>query len=67
MSHFGMQMPGGKASRSAAPDVYTAMMVVATIALAAACAVVGLAGSKVGKDGNVFEVQQQGHVQLPQK
>jgi len=67
MSQFGMQMPGGKPSRSSAPDVYTAMMVVATIALAAACAVVGLAGSKVGKDGNVFQVQDAGHIRLPQK
>jgi len=67
MSQFGMQMPGGRQSRSAAPDVYTALMFVAVIALGAACALLWIQASKVGVDGSPFKLQEEGRISLPQQ
>ncbi|KAA0215810.1 MAG: hypothetical protein DYG94_06540 [Leptolyngbya sp. PLA3] len=64
MSQFGMQMPGGRQSRGPVPDVYTALMFVAVVALAAACAVLWINASKVGANGSPFELQEQGRIQL---
>lgn len=67
MSQFGMQMPGGRQSRSANPDVYTALMFLAVVALAAACAVLWIQASKVGADGSPFQLQEEGRISLPQR
>ena len=64
MSQFGMQMPGGRQSRGPVPDVYTALMFVAVAALAAACAVLWFAASKVGPDGSPLSLQEEGRIQL---
>jgi hypothetical protein len=67
MSQFGMQMPGGRQSRSAAPDVYTALMFVAVVALGAACALLWIQASKVGVDGSPFKLQEEGRISLPEQ
>jgi hypothetical protein len=67
MSQFGMQLPGGRQARSASPDVYTALMFLAVVALAAACAVLWIQASKVGKDGSPFQLQEQGRNALPRQ
>jgi len=59
MSQFGMQMPAGR-KRASSPDVYTGLMVVAVVFLAAATAVLWQAAGKVGKAGNAFELQEAG-------
>jgi len=64
MSQFGMQMPGGRAARKAGPDVYTIMLVIAALALGAACAVVGLSATKVAPDGNLLELQDANRIRL---
>lgn len=58
MSQFGMQMPGGRGSRKAGPDVYTALMFVGTVALLVAAVVLGVAASQVSPDGNPFSVRE---------
>lgn len=65
MSQFGMQMPGGRQSRSAVPDVYTALMFLAVVALGAACAILWIQASKVGPDGSPFKLQEDGRITLP--
>lgn len=57
MSQFGMQMPAAKAKRGASPDVYTALVVAAFAFLFAACWVMYVSGTKVGKDGKFWELQ----------
>ncbi len=64
MSQFGMQMPGGRARRNASPDVYAALGFVAVAFLLVACVMMWQAASRVGKDGNPFELQEQGKIQL---
>lgn len=65
MSQFGMQMPGGRQSRSASPDVYTALMFIAVVALGAACALLWVQASKVGKDGVPYQLQEKDRIVLP--
>lgn len=64
MSQFGMQMPGGRARRSAAMNVYTGLLAAAVVTLLVACGFLWVAGSKVGVNGNPFEIQKAGSVQL---
>ncbi len=64
MSHFGMQMPGGRAKRGASPDVYSALSFVALAFLIAACVLVFRAGKKVGPGGSAFELQQPGSISI---
>jgi hypothetical protein len=66
MNQFGMQMPGGKAKRGGSPDVYTALMFVAVVCLAVASAFVYVQGSKVGKEGSAFAIQEAGDIKLKQ-
>ena len=47
MSQFGMQMPGGRAARSASPNAYTAILAFAVVSLAVATAVMWQAGTQV--------------------
>ncbi|GJQ30708.1 MAG: hypothetical protein HBSAPP03_25920 [Phycisphaerae bacterium] len=65
MSQFGMQMAGGRVRRAASPDVYTALAVVATIFLVAALVVMFNAGSRVGKGGSPFGLQDAKRIELP--
>lgn len=60
MSQFGMQMPGGRAKRSASMDVYTALAFAAVIFLVVACVMMWQAAAKVGVDGKPFEFQKAG-------
>ncbi|MEZ6233444.1 MAG: hypothetical protein R3B68_04575 [Phycisphaerales bacterium] len=60
MSQFGMQMPGGRARRGSSPDVYTGLLFLAVAALAAACVVLYMAGSKVGPEGNALGMHEAG-------
>jgi len=64
MSQFGMQMPGGRARRAASMNVYTGLLFVAVMALAVACGFLWFAGTKVGANGNPFELQQAGKIQF---
>lgn len=58
MADFGMQMPGGRGRMGPTPNVYTALMFVAVVALIGACAAAYLAATKVSPDtGNPFSVQ----------
>jgi len=52
MSQFGMQMPGGRTAKGASPDVYTALIFVAVVALGVAVGVVWMSGSVVGPEGS---------------
>lgn len=64
MSQFGMQMGGVGRRRAASPDVFTAMMGVAVVALAVACFVMWNAGSRIGLDGNFWGIQKAGDVKF---
>ena len=64
MSQFGMQMPAAKSKRGASPDVYTALVVTATAFLIAACWVMYISGTKVGKDGKFWELQDPKNVKI---
>lgn len=66
MSQFGMQMPGGRAQRSAGPDVYTALMFVGTVAMVVAIALLWIAASKVSPSDNPFAVQDPDSVKIKQ-
>lgn len=65
MSQFGMQMPGGRARRTASMNVYTGLLFLAVVGLAVACGFMYVAASKVGVDGNPFGLQEAGRIQLP--
>lgn len=59
MNQMGMQMPGGKARRGSSPDVFTALLFLATIMLLAACIMVYMQGSKIGPEGSAFGIQEE--------
>lgn len=67
MAEFGMQMPGGRKSRSATPNVYTVLLFVGTVLLAIAAGLVYRAGSIVGPEGNALGLQEPGQVKLATK
>jgi hypothetical protein len=64
MAQFGMQMPASK-KKASGLNVYTFLSMVACVALAAACAVMFMYGSKVGPNGKAWELQQVGKISLP--
>lgn len=64
MSQFGMQMPG-RLKRSASPDVYAVLAVIAAVFLAVALAIMYGAATKVGKGGNPFGLQDPKKIELP--
>ncbi|MBX3384186.1 MAG: hypothetical protein KF864_11835 [Phycisphaeraceae bacterium] len=64
MSKFGMQMPASR-KRSASPDVFTALAVIATVFLAVGLMVIYTNGAKVGKGGEPWSLQEAGNIQLP--
>ena len=51
MSQLGMNLPGG-ARRRPQMTVYTGMLFIAVVSLATACAMVFLAGQKIGPGGD---------------
>lgn len=64
MSDFGMQMPGGRGARRPSPDVYTALLAVASVALLTAVVFVYLGAAKVGKGGSAFGLQDAQRIDL---
>ena len=64
MSQFGMQMPGGRQRQGSSPDVFTALLFIAVVALGAASYLMWQAASAIGPDGDPFKAQQAGRVQL---
>lgn len=62
MNQMGMQMPGGKARRGSSPDVFTALLFLATVLLLAACVMVYMQGSKIGPEGSAFKIQEEGKI-----
>ncbi len=57
MSQMGMNLPGASRRRNATMDIYTGLLFVAVVALIAACAVVFINGSILGKGGSAFSLQ----------
>ena len=66
MSQFGMQMPGARARRGSSPDIYTALLFLAFVALAIAFGVAFKQGSVIGKDGSAFGIWEKGQITLTQ-
>ena len=64
MSQFGMQMPGGRQNKGAAPDVYTALMFLGLVSMGVAVAMLYIAGTKVSPDGNPLKIQEPHKIQL---
>jgi len=69
MSQFGMQMPGGRQARAASMNVYTGLLFLATVALAAACVFMWVQGTKVAKPGSplapIMGIQEPGRIEFP--
>ncbi|MBC7772455.1 MAG: hypothetical protein H7210_08185 [Pyrinomonadaceae bacterium] len=66
MSQFGMHLPGGQAQRGSSMTVYTGLLFLAVVALAAACIFVYLTGRTVGKDGDPLGKQVRNQIKLQQ-
>lgn len=64
MSQFGMQLPGGQMQRGPVMNVYTGLMLMAVLALLAACILVFVNAGKVGKDGQALGLQEAGRLQV---
>ncbi|MEO1008524.1 MAG: hypothetical protein AAFX79_08155 [Planctomycetota bacterium] len=64
MSQYGMQMPGGRASRGPTLSVLDALLFLAVIAMGAACVFVYQAAVAVAPEGNVMQLQEEGNVRL---
>ena len=60
MSQMGMNLPGATRRRGATMDIYTGLLFVAVVALIAACAVVFVNGSIIGRNGSAFSLQPAG-------
>jgi len=68
MSQFGMQMPGGRARKSASVNVYTGLLFCAVVALAVGCGFMYIAAAKVSPNpGNPFELQNAKSIKLAPK
>lgn len=64
MSQFGMQMPGGRSSKGAGPDVYTALMFLGVVSMLVAVGMLWVAGSKVSPEGNPLKIQDPNKIEL---
>ncbi|MFG0305517.1 MAG: hypothetical protein ACF8Q5_04815 [Phycisphaerales bacterium JB040] len=64
MSQFGMQMPGGRGRSGPTPDVFTALMFVASLAMLVGCAVLYWANSQVAPSTNPLSVQDPARIQI---
>jgi hypothetical protein len=62
MSQFGMQMPGGQLQRGPSLNIYTGLLALAAVALIAASAYVFMQGTKIGKDGSPFGLQEENKI-----
>lgn len=62
MNQYGMQLPGGQMQRGPVMNVYTGLLLLAVIALAAASIMVYVNAAKVGKDGKPFTLQETGQI-----
>lgn len=60
MSQLGMQLPGGQVKRSTSPNVYTALLFVAVLALAGGLTAAWLNGSKLAPDGKPWQTHESG-------
>lgn len=65
MAQFGMQAPAGRQKKASGLNVYTALAALACVSLAVACAVVFMYGSRIGKDGQSWSIQEEGNIKLP--
>ncbi len=65
MAQFGMQAPAGRQKKASGLNVYTALAALACVSLAVACAVVFMYGSRIGKDGQAWSIQEEGNIKLP--
>jgi hypothetical protein len=65
MSQYGMHMPGGAMQRKPSMDVYTGLLFVAVLAVAAASVFVWMQGAKVAPDGQPLNLQAANSVKLP--
>jgi hypothetical protein len=65
MGQFGMQLPGGRARRTASPNIYSALMFVAVVGLLVACFFVYRAAASVGPKGNAYAFQNEKSIELP--
>jgi hypothetical protein len=61
-----MQMPGGRASKGAGPDVYTALMFLGVVSMLVAVGMLWIAGSKVAPEGNPLKIQEPDRIKLEQ-
>ena len=57
MSQYGMQMPGGRASRGPSLGVIDALLLLATVAMVFACVFVYRAAAAVSPDGQPWQMQ----------
>lgn len=65
MSQLGMQLPGSQARRQASLNVYTGLLLVAVLALAAAVGVAWINGARVAPEGQPWKAHpDQGQLQL---
>ncbi len=64
MSQYGMQLPGGQMQRGPVMNVYTGLLLLAVLSLAAASVLVFLNAGKVGKDGKPLDLQQSGQIKV---
>lgn len=56
MGRLGMQLPGAVRRATPVPNIYTALVFAAVVALTAACIVVWVNGSRIGPEGNALGV-----------
>jgi len=59
-----MQMPGGRGRSGPSPDVFTALLFLASIAMLVACGVLYWANTKVAPSSNPFSVQKAGSIEF---
>lgn len=65
MSQLGMQLPGSQPTRQATVNVYTALLLVAVLALGAAVGVAWINGAQVAPDGQPWKTHpESGQLQL---
>lgn len=64
MSQFGMNMPGGQARRGPTLNVYTGLLFLAVVALAAACGFMYVGAAKLGVNGDPFTIQDAKDIKL---
>jgi hypothetical protein len=60
MSQFGMQMPGGRQRQGSSPDVFTALLFIAVVAMGAACFLMWRAARTIGPEGDPFQAHPAG-------